>query len=176
MVRIMKFFAYTLFFISMLIYFMPKINAYYLLENTLKENSIIISDEELTDNGFSLDITNASVFVKSIKSANIQNINIKIFGFYNKISLKNITLSKTMKSFIPLHVEDLNIDYSIITPFSVNLNGVGEFGTFTAIFNIDKDSIKLQLNPSKTMLNNYKSTLKNLVKSENGEYIYEKNI
>ena len=176
MVRLMKFFAYSAFFISMLMYFMPKISTYYLFEEQLKENSVVISKEELIDNGFSLDINNACVSVNSISSAKIKNINIKLFAFFNEVSIQNISLSKSMNLFIPLHVEHINISYSLLNPLILNLDGVGEFGEFVAKYDISEHKIKLHLKPSKVMLSDYETTLTNLKKSENGEYIYEKNI
>ena len=176
MVRFMKFIGYSTFFMMMLMYFMPKDSAYYLLEEQLKQNDLVISGEELVDNAFYLSINNASVSVKSINSAEIKNINIKIFGFFNSVNIENITLSKSMKSFIPLHVEHINVKYSILTPSILMMEGIGEFGEFVAEYEIFEHKLILHLKASKVMSDDYSSTLSNLKKSENGEYIYEKNI
>ncbi len=176
MVRVMKFFAYSVFFVMMLIYFMPKISFYYLLEDTLLKSDVVISKEELVENGFSLDISNANVFVKSIDTAKIKSINVKVFAFYNLVILQDITFSKSMKSFVPLHVESVNVKYSILNPQLISINGVGDFGEFEAKYSLSDGVIILRLKPSKLMLDKYRATLDSLKKSENGEYIYEKNI
>ena len=172
--KIVLFFAYFAFFILALIYFTPKVSTYYLLETKIEVFDVVVSSEKLTDNGFSLSIDNANISVKSIDSANIGSAIVKVFGIYNLIDLNNITLSNTAKSFVPLHVDNVNIVYSILNPLSVRGYGVGEFGEFDANFNLLDRDLYLLLKPSKKMLINYKSSLKNLNKNDNGEYIYDK--
>lgn len=176
MVRITKFFTYSLFFILVLMYFMPKVNTYYLLEQELKKYDVVVNSEQAKDTGFALNIKDSSIFVKSTQSANVEDIKIRVFVLYNKIKIKNIKFSKTMKSFIPLHVDRISIKHSILNPLIVNIDGVGKLGEFEGKFHLLDRNLYISLKPSKIMLQKYKSTLKKFKKSENGSYIYEKNI
>ena len=73
--KIFNFFIYLLFFIIAIIYFTPKIGLYYFAEQKLKPlTGVIISKEELRDNGFSLKIENANISAKGIDSAVIKSI------------------------------------------------------------------------------------------------------
>ncbi len=176
MVKIQKYFAYFLFFILALIYFMPKTNIYYFIEKELKNHEIIISNEELQESSFNLHITGGTLSVKSVDSANIDQADMKIYGFYNSVELQEIVLSKTVSSFVPSKIKNATLSYTLFNPTNIQAKVSGEFGEADAQYNLLDKTLYLKLKPSKKMLTNYRSTLSNLKKSENGEYIYEKNI
>lgn len=172
--KLLRFLAYTLFFILALVYFAPKISVYYFLEEQIKPMGVVISSEELSDSGFSLNIENASVSFKSIESANVENTNIKIFGIYNSIGIKDIVLSSAASSFVPLKIASVDVAHSIFNPLNVNAEIVGEFGEAKLMLNILDRRVHIKLLPSKLMLKSYKNTLRSLKKDKNGEYIYDK--
>ncbi len=174
MKKLMKFLAYCLFFVVALMFFTPKISAYYFLESQIKPFGVIISGEDLRDNGFSLDIENADISFKAIESAKIQQINIKIYALYNSVSIEDVNLSSTAASFIPLHITRASITHTIIDPLNVHALIEGEFGEAKARYEILTNGVKVTLKPSDLMLKKYKNTLRNLSKNENGEYVYEK--
>lgn len=176
MVKIVRFFSYFLFFTLAMMYFTPKVSVYYYLEQKLNSYSVIVSKEDVTDNGLGLSIKDAVVSLKGVDSATIADIEINLFTVYNTIDFRDITLSSVAASFLPLHVKSVNIKYSILDPLNIKAVSVGEFGEADASFNIIDKVFHLNLKPSKIMLKDYKSTLKSLKISENGEYIYEKNI
>jgi len=176
MVKMMKFFSYSIFFIVMLIYFMPKVNAYYFLENELKKHEVIISGEEFTDTGYSLVINHPTLSLKSIDTAKAGVVDVKIYALYNSINISEIYLSSMASTFIPLKIQNLNISYSIIDPLNINGVAYGEFGEIRAKFDLMKMAARVILSPSKLMLKKYTKTLRNFKKSKSGEYIYEKNI
>ncbi len=174
MVKILKIFAYSLFFILALIYFVPKVNLYHYIETKLQSQKVIFSNEEIKDNSFSLSINNIEVSYESIQSANIQSIEIHMFLLYNSISLKNIELSSVISSFIPLHIDSVEVKYSIFNPMNLVINASGEFGEAKGKFSILDRNLTMQIEPSELMLKGYKSTLNNLSKNETGEYSYDK--
>jgi len=172
--KIAKFLAYISFFILAIIYFAPKVSLYYLAESKMKPFDVVVTSEVLKDNGFSLDIKDGSVVVKSIESAKFENINIKLLGLYNFISVDNIYLSSTAKSFIPLYIRKINIQYYVLNPLNIDMFAIGEFGKVRAFVDLVKRELRVVLTPSKLMISKYKSSLKNLKKSENGEFTYAK--
>ncbi len=174
--KITKFLGYFMFFILALMYFAPKVSLYYFLESQLAPQGIIISAEDATDRGFSLDINSANISFKSIESANIAEINVKIFALYNAVDFKNITLSTAVKSFVPLHVEAVNIRYTILDPLNLKAELKGEFGEAEAEFNVMKRVLHLELIPSPLMLKEYKTTLQSMKLNESGRYLYDQNI
>lgn len=172
--KIAIFFAYTLFLALALMYFTPKSSVYFLLEEQLKKYDVVISSEEINEGSFTLNIKDADVSFKSISSAKIAKSDVKIFALYNSLNFEDITLSSTAKSFAPLKIEKVKVVYSVLNPMNATLYGVGEFGEVNAEFNILKMSLHLVLKPSEIMSKDYKNTLKNLLKTENGEFTYDK--
>jgi len=155
-------------------YFTPKNSIYFLLEDKLEQVDIILSSETLQDRGFTFDIIDADISFKAISSAEIKKTKVNIFAVYNSISLNNITLSNTAKSFVPLNIQNVKVIYSILNPLNVDIKAVGDFGELKGEFNVLKRFLHLELKPSKNMLTNYKNTLKKLSKTKNGEFIYDK--
>ena len=176
MVKVQRFFAYFIFFIFALIYFVSKISIYYFVEKELKNYEIIISNEELQESSFNLHITGGTLSVKSVESANIGQADMKTYGLYNSIELQEIVLSKTVSSFVPSKIKNATVSYTLFNPTNIQIKASGEFGEADAEYNLLNKTLYLKLKPSKKMLTRYKSTLNNLKESENGEYIYEKNI
>jgi len=66
MVKLLKFFAYMLFFVLALIYFLPKAALYFYAEQELQKKRLILSKEEVVDSGFSLKVKHAEVTFDSI--------------------------------------------------------------------------------------------------------------
>jgi len=174
MVKLSKLLAYIFFFILALIYFMPKESVYYYLEKELLLNKVVLSDEEIEDSGFSLQLNNSKVSYDSIESADVENINIKIFLVYNSLSVSNVKLLDVASSFVPLHIDNINIKYTIFNPLNIVAESNGEFGQANAEVNILDRNMSVVLKPSQLMLKKYRATLRNLKKNEAGEYRYEK--
>jgi hypothetical protein len=172
--KIAIFFTYFVFFISCVFYFTPKVNIYYLAEKYLEKSDVVIGSEYVVDNGFSLTLNDAKVFVKSIKSANISQSDIKFFILYNSIDMHDIKLSKALKSFIPLHIEDAEVKYFIFNPLNLKIYAEGEFGKVDGYFNLKDRLIHLNLKPSKLMLRDNANTLRNFKREKDGEFSYEK--
>jgi len=172
--KIAIFFGYVSFFILALIYFTPKISLYYFAEQELKVFDVVVSSEALVDTGFSLKIQNPTVNIKSIESAKIQELDIKILGLYNSVNISNIGLSSTAKSFLPLNIEYINITHTIVDPLHINAEAIGEFGEAKVVVNLLDRNLSIVLLPSKLMKDKYANTLRNLKKSENGEFVYAK--
>jgi len=174
MVKLLKLLAYVIFFIAALIYFIPKESVYYYLEKELLQEKIILSGEEIIDSGYSLQLNNAKVSYDSIESANVEDINIKIFLVYNSLSVSNVKLLDIASSFVPVKIDTINIKYTIFNPLNVVAESNGEFGQANAEVNILDRTISIVLKPSKLMLKKYKATLRSLKKNKAGEYKYEK--
>lgn len=172
--KLYKFLAFSLFFILAVMYFTPKVSVYYFAEEMLKEYGIIISKEEAVDNGLTLTLSHGIVSFKGIDSATLDELNIKLFGVYNSLDVNGVLLSSTAAAFVPLKIEHIEASYSVINPLYAIASAEGEFGSAELEFSILDNSIHLLLKPSKLMLQKYKSTLRNLKKNEEGEYVYDK--
>lgn len=174
MVKTLKLLAYFAFFILALIYFSPKESIYYFGEKGVEKYKVVLSGEKITDSGFYLDLNDVTVSYDSIQSAKVEDINVKMFLLYNSISAKNIKLSNIAVSFIPLHVQSLDVSYTIFNPLVIGLNANGEFGEAKGEINILDRNITMVITPSKVMETKHQDTLANLKKNANGSYSYDK--
>ena len=172
MVKIVRFFAYMLFFIVALMYFMPKESIYFLAEKQLQKYHVVIAHESVKERGLSLELRHLDVYVESIQSAKIGEVDISLFGLYNEVKANNIELSTAVASMLPTKIESVTIKYSILNPLNVTLNAVGAFGTLHGEANIKERKITAELKPSSLMKRKYRSALRNFKKQANGEYEY----
>ena len=103
----------------------PKIELYYLLEKSLKEKKIIISNETITDTWYGLKIENANLYVDGAKVATLAELNFNFFLFYNTLEIEEI---KTYTNMAPKEINHFSARYSILNPLNVKLDGEGSFG------------------------------------------------
>jgi len=173
MKKIALFLFYTLFFLAMLLFFTPKENLYYFGEEQLKPLGVVIGYEEAIDHGFSLEITDAKLYVQKIKSANIASTTIRVFGVYNSVDVENIVLDSTFEQFFPPLVNHVSLHQSIFSPQQVIAEAVGDFGEAHATVNLLDRNVSVIVKPSKLMLSRYRNTLRQLKKTKEGDYRYE---
>ena len=173
MKKIALFFLYSFLFIAALLFFTPKENLYYFAEEQLKPLGVVIGYEEAVDHGFTLEILHAKLYVQKIKSADIDSATIGIFGIYNAVSLDNIVLDKAFEQFFPPLIQRIDLHQSIFNPLSLNAVAIGDFGEAEATVDLLERNATVILKPSKLMFSRYKSTLKQLKKTKEGDYRYE---
>jgi hypothetical protein len=151
---------------------LPKIQLYYLAETYLKEQKIIINDE-LPENNFNqLNITDSMVYYDGLHILNIEKINFTIYGFFNLISINNIIINKAYKDIIPIRtIENISINWSILSFEEIQFTATGIFGTASGAFNINTGHIKVLLKPTKKFKKD-KTILKYFISTEEG-YVYE---
>lgn len=172
--KLLMFFAYVIFFMLALMYFTPKTNLYYMLEKELVKHELIISDEKVSDKGFVLSLENAVIYMKDIESAQIKELDVKIFALYNAINVTDIKLSEVAGSFIPVKINNVDIRYSVINPLNIVIKAQGDFGEASGVVNILEKQLHLNVTPSEIMKKRYRNTMRQLKKQEDGSYSYDK--
>ncbi len=118
------------FFLSLLLLwlFAPKVELYYALEKQLKEKSILISNETISDTWYGLKIENADLSVDGAKIATISQLNFNIFFFYNSLKINDVKMDKSLSNMAPKEINSVNAVYSIINPLKIQLDANGSFG------------------------------------------------
>ena len=165
--------GYLLFFIMALILFVPKSNLYFFMEKSIKPYGVILSNETLHPELFSLNISHIDVSVQGIDSAVIHEAKITLLGVYNAVELKGIRLADVAKSWIPLYVAEATLHYSVVNPLVIEGFTKGDFGEAKAVFSLKEQHLHVVLKPSKLMIQKYKNSLRKLKKLKSGEYIYD---
>ena len=173
MKRLIKIVGYILFTIMIAIALLPKINLYYKLEEILKKEHIVLSNEILSDKIFALNIKNATLYYNGINVANISESALLSLLFYNRLTIKDIRLNKTLKIFFPEKIDKIVTTYSILDPINIELFSKGKFGEAYGTFNLKTRKLHIVLTPSADMKRKHANTL-SMMKSKNGQYIYDK--
>lgn len=172
--KLLRFFAFSLFFLFALVLFTPKDSFYFLLEQELEKLSIIISNETLQERLLSLNVQNLEINTKGVDTLVVREADVMLLLFYNTINFQNLQISSLVSAYIPPRVDTLDLRYTIFNPLVLTAKAKGEFGHARAEFSLLDKELKLFVMPSKLMLHKYKKTLQMLKKDENGEYIYAK--
>ena len=174
MVKVLKYIGYVLFFITMLLFFLPKINLYYLAQQEMQKYEVNISQAKIEEKAFGLEMEHITITYKGIESAEIQKLESAFYLFYNTLNVYSIELSALVESYLPRKIKKLQVIYSVLQPLQINFEAEGEFGFAEGTFTIATRALLVHLKPSKIFLKEYKNSLRVLKKSENGEYYYEK--
>ncbi len=174
--KIALFLTYVLLLLLAIVYFAPKENLYYLVEQKLQPYNIVISDEKIKDSGFVLHLKDADIYVESVKSAKVASADISTFLLFNSINIKGVMLDEFSQGFMPRKINEVYVYQSIFDPLHIHVRAVGDFGEVSAKVGIVSRQIKAILKPSQLMLQKYQNSLRVFVKDQEGEYVYEKNI
>jgi len=167
-----KFLAYMLVMLALIIFFSPKVNAYYKLESFLKDKHVFLFDEEVKDSGFSLDLYNAKVYMDELLLAQAGFASVSVWLFYNNFSVEEIKLNEGFSAFLPERIERLTVEHVFYNPTKVSLNGESGGSTFNGEIDLLKRLIVIHLRLDKYAKKKFATSLKQLKKEEGG-YIYE---
>ena len=161
------------FFLSLILLWLlaPKVELYYLLEKSLKEKSILISNESITDTWYGLKIENADLYVAGAKVANIAELNFNFFLFYNTLKINEIKMDKSLSNMAPKEINNLNAIYSILEPLKIKLDGDGSFGVLDGTVALLEKKIEILFPVAKEL----KTIKKFLKKDKEKGWFYETN-
>lgn len=128
-------------------FFAPKRELYYLLEEKLQENNVIIADEEIDLGLFGLDIRHPKIYVSRIPAATADNIDIWSIALFSASSVNGL---KVMEGFPQeVTVDELDITNLIFTPFELSLSGTSSLGELNGSANLNEGHVRLNLGATK---------------------------
>jgi hypothetical protein len=158
-------------FILLMWLFAPKQELYYLLEQKLKEKDIIISNETVVDTWFGVNIQNADIYVKGIKMANVADLQLNVFFFYDTLEVENINIDEALQAMAPKSIDELKVKYSVIDPLHVTIDGLGSFGTASGVVDLKEKMVHIDFPVAKDI----QTIKKFLKKDKTGGWYYETN-
>ncbi len=160
------FITFIIFWFALLV-FMPKQELYFTLEKELAKQDIEINEQSIQEGIFSLNLIKPVIYVKGIKIATIEKINIFTLIFHTNINMKLLSLDDSLKSFAPQKIDVADISYSLFTPFKVNIEAEGSFGVISGRADLNERNLRLDFNETAKGLDTIRSNLK---KDEKGLY------
>ena len=164
---------YTLAFFVFVIVFLPKAALYYKAETLLEPFKVSVASETVKDRGFDLVLENGVLYYEDLHVADLSKITLTPWILYNRISVAPFVFSPEMESFIPKDVSSLAVQYSLLDPLHVIIDGSGAFGTLSGTVGLTDRKITIDLAPSAELNAKKPFWLKQLRRVEGGAYRYE---
>jgi len=146
--------------------FSPKRELYYILEERLKQNGIIIHDEEIEDGLISLTINHPKIYVKGILIADIAKIRLWSLFFYSRVALGHIKTDSSLDRWIPSPIIKLQLSHSILNIKNISLLATGGFENVTGELSLVDKTLHIDIRDKK-LIDKFKSQLK---KGDKGWY------
>ncbi len=148
--------------------FAPKRELYYLLEERLMQEDIIITNEVIEDGLLSLTLKHPEIYFKGIRVAQIESVRLWSVLFYTKLAIKSIELDKTLQRFVATQVEKVAITHTIIAPQQLSLQGEGGFGLIEGSVLLDTRVARVNLSDEQLI-----TKLKPFLKKDDKGWYYE---
>ena len=172
MKRLAKGFAYLMVMFILLVFFLPKVNLYYAAEEIMKKQNIYISDEQVNDTGFSLELVDAKVFFDKLELMKVDKINLTTWLFYSSVNLDVIEVNSGFSDFLPSDINAIKVEHFFYNPTNVSLSGESQDSFFYGDVDLIKKSVIIHLRVGVKSEKRYKTLLRKLNKEEGG-YFYE---
>jgi len=172
MKKLLKFLAYVVVMLALLIFFSPKTNLYYLLEEFAIEKNIYVSDEKVNDSGFSLNIFNAKVYLDELFLAEAEETSISMWLVYNSFEANNIDLNEGFSDFMPSVIKHIEVKHHLFNPMSLSLSGESGDSFFYGDVDLFERVVTIHLRLGAKSEKRFATSLRAL-KKEDGGYVYE---
>ncbi len=148
--------------------FAPKRELFYLLEERLMQQDIIISNEEIDTGLFTLTLRHPELYFKGIKVADINEVRLFSLLFYTAVTVKEIKTDASLQKWVPGEIDELTAGYQLWIPDSITLGALGSFGRAEGVVSLDKKVIHIDMIEEKSI-----ETLKPLLKKGEKGWYYE---
>ena len=164
-----KFLAVILSVYVALVVLMPKKQILWTAINKA-DQSLEVSIEQSSDYGIFQDLNGINIGYDGIKIANIDNVKIFPFIFYNYANISNIELLDSLKSMLNVVILKSSITYFVLNPMKLKINADTTIGKVEGSFDLSTSKLKIFLTPNKEF-NSFK--YKSYLKKQKGGYSYE---
>ncbi len=148
--------------------FAPKRELFYLLEERLMQQDIIISNEEIKAGLFTLTLRHPELYFKGIKVADIKEIRLFSLLFYTTVTVKEIKTDASLQKWVPGEINALTAGFRLWSPGNITLGALGSFGRAEGHVSLNERVIHIDLIEEKSI-----KALKPLLKKGAKGWYYE---
>jgi hypothetical protein len=151
-----------------LLLFMPKQELYYKLEQALVKEGIKINEERIEEGVFSLTLKNADLYVKGIKIATVEKVNLFTLLFYTKVELSELLLDSSLKRMAPQRTQSATLSHTLLSPMHVSIQAEGSFGLLAGNADLKERKVHLDFVEEKEI-----DMIKQMLKKGEAGWYYE---
>ena len=101
--------------------FAPKKELYYLLEQRLARQDIVLSGEALSETPVGLSIDHATLYTKGVRIAAIEHISLWSLLLYTHGSVEQVRLDASLARMLPPSVRKATATHSVLAPTTIAL-------------------------------------------------------
>jgi len=163
---ILKSLVYFLFFLMMLIAFLPKENIYYFALEQLNNKKIELNQNKIDDGYFKFIVDELQIKYDGLKVSDISNVEFDMFIYQTKIDISNIKVDNSFSKFVPNKIDTLTLSHTIINPLSIDINSKFNLGFCTGTIDLLNRVVKLDIVVAKAFKTKYRYIVKELKKSK----------
>ncbi len=166
-----KILLFLLVFYFALIVLMPKVNLYYTLEDILKKELIEFEQKSISDRLFFLKIKDMKLFYDKAKVADIKDVTVFPYIFYNKILIKDLQPLDAIKNIFNYDIKEIDLTYHLFNLSKILIEANSSFGKISGSFDLKSKKLYLNLKPTKQFEGD--QNLNRVFKKSKDGYIYE---
>jgi len=165
--------ALLLFFFGMTLFFLPKERLFFLAEKELRTYGIVLQEGAVLPKAFGFELLNTAIYYNGVFVATIEKSDTAIVGFYNKLSMHNITPAPFLQEFIPADITFAQVRYKpLLQPLQLQFSLQGPFGTALGSVDIKQRELALTLRLNEKFKKKQTALLRQMKRMKNGEYSY----
>lgn len=169
---LLKWIMYLLFFFYCMFLFFPKESMYFKFEELLNKQNITINEKIIKDNYTNINIEKIEIYYDGIRIAYLNKIKFLSYFYKTNLTLEELEFSDDVMNIIKGNISKLDINYSIINPKFIIIDGNSTFGKIEGNVDILNRVIQIEL----ALNSSGKKQIKNIsqyFKLKKGKYIYE---
>jgi len=148
--------------------FAPKRELYYLLEEQLMKQDIIINNEIVEDGLLSITLNHPEIYFKGIRIAEVESIRLWSLLFYSRLDIKSIAVNQRLQQFVATDIESIAITHTPLVPKELSLLGEGGFGVVDGTMGLESRVVRINIYDDALI-----SKLKALLKQDDKGWYYE---
>lgn len=172
MKKLLRFLLFLLLIIYLIIIFMPKKELFYLAEEYLAKERVVLSGERHSDYGLIFRIDGGVLYYDRLESAKLGSFTLIPLVFYNQANLNSVQLSGALASLIPDKIESARAIHTLFLPHIIFLSAKGSFGTLDGKVDLYNRRVELTIDAPSAVVNKYRQLFSQMKKGENG-FVYQ---
>ncbi|MEF3192523.1 MAG: hypothetical protein K6347_08295 [Campylobacterales bacterium] len=162
----------ALFFYVAALFFLPKEGLYYTLEEEMNRSRIVLSQERLSHSWGILRVHDALLYIEDLAVGKIGQINVYLFGPVNRVVVTDMEVLGDLLTLVPGEIDSIELSHTLWSPLTLNIQGIGDFGTIHGTIDLMEKKIVLLLEPSALAMTRYRPLLMKFKRTKEG-LVYE---
>ena len=157
-----------------LVFLMPKVELWYTLKHYLQPQRIVLTQKSAKDLLWALKVEEMTLLYDGIESARAETVTVIPWLFYNAVKVENLSAGKDVRKMFDFKAENLNITYSVLSPFQANIEAEGNFGKIHGALFLKTGKLKLLCEPTKRFKSS--SMFREMFRKTDEGYLHESSI